>query len=137
MASARVIAGRRVVRRRASIDFPVPGGPIIKRLWSEHLHPFHHSIDIEGKVIDFAVDLAIPSDELQRAHRRVLSSLAPLRSEGVGRVVGLELCCCDHSHQVSESLALDAPALLKCDMNSECAVCIGLLFSEPAVAVTT
>ncbi len=28
MASARVIAGRMVVSRRASIDFPAPGGPI-------------------------------------------------------------------------------------------------------------
>jgi hypothetical protein len=32
MASARVIAGRIVVRRRASIDLPAPGGPRRSRL---------------------------------------------------------------------------------------------------------
>jgi hypothetical protein len=38
MASARVIAGRRVVSRRASIDVPAPGGPSKRTLWSERLH---------------------------------------------------------------------------------------------------
>ena len=36
MALAKVIAGRVVVRRRASIDWPVPGRPSSRRLWSEH-----------------------------------------------------------------------------------------------------
>jgi hypothetical protein len=45
----------------------------------------------------------------------VLSTLAPLRSEDVGQLVGLELCCRHHSHQVNESLAMEAPALLKCE----------------------
>jgi hypothetical protein len=40
MASARVIAGRMVVSRRASIDLPAPGGPSKSTLWSEHLHEF-------------------------------------------------------------------------------------------------
>jgi hypothetical protein len=35
---ARVVAGRRVVKRRASIDFPTPGGPRSSTLWSERLH---------------------------------------------------------------------------------------------------
>jgi hypothetical protein len=38
MASARVIAGKMVVSRRASIDLPAPGGPSKRRLWSERLH---------------------------------------------------------------------------------------------------
>jgi hypothetical protein len=38
MASARGIAGRRVVSRRASIDLPAPGGPSRRTLWSERLH---------------------------------------------------------------------------------------------------
>jgi hypothetical protein len=38
MASARVMAGRMVVRRRASIDLPAPGGPSKRTLWAERLH---------------------------------------------------------------------------------------------------
>jgi hypothetical protein len=38
IASARVIAGRMVVSRRASIDVPAPGGPSKSRLWAERLH---------------------------------------------------------------------------------------------------
>ena len=38
MASARVIAGRMVVSRRASIDLPAPGGPRRRTLWAERLH---------------------------------------------------------------------------------------------------
>src|SRR5262245_28758982 len=38
MASARVIAGRMVVSRRASIDLPAPGGPSKRTLWAERLH---------------------------------------------------------------------------------------------------
>ena len=38
MASARVIAGRMVVSRRASIDLPAPGGPSSRTLWAERLH---------------------------------------------------------------------------------------------------
>ena len=37
-ASARVIAGRIVVSRRASIDLPAPGGPRRRRFWTERLH---------------------------------------------------------------------------------------------------
>ena len=37
-ASARFIAGTMVVSRRASIDFPAPGGPRRRTLWSECLH---------------------------------------------------------------------------------------------------
>jgi hypothetical protein len=37
-ASARLIAGRMVMRRRASIDFPAPGGPSSRRLWTQCLH---------------------------------------------------------------------------------------------------
>jgi hypothetical protein len=40
MASASVISGRIVVRRRASLDVPAPGGPSRRMLWSEHLHIF-------------------------------------------------------------------------------------------------
>jgi hypothetical protein len=35
IASARVIAGRMVVRRRASIDFPAPGGPM-SMIWGQN-----------------------------------------------------------------------------------------------------
>jgi hypothetical protein len=38
MASARVMAGRMVVSRRASIDLPAPGGPNIRMLWTQFLH---------------------------------------------------------------------------------------------------
>jgi hypothetical protein len=38
MASARVIAGKIVVSRTASIDFPAPGGPRRRTLWAERLH---------------------------------------------------------------------------------------------------
>jgi hypothetical protein len=38
MASARVIAGRMVVSRRASMDLPAPGGLSKSRLWAERLH---------------------------------------------------------------------------------------------------
>jgi hypothetical protein len=37
-ALARVMAGRMVTSRRASIDVPAPGGPRRKTLWSERLH---------------------------------------------------------------------------------------------------
>jgi hypothetical protein len=33
-ASARLIAGRMVARRRASIDLPAPGGPSSRRFWT-------------------------------------------------------------------------------------------------------
>jgi hypothetical protein len=38
MASARVMDGRMVVSRRASMDLPAPGGPSRSRLWAERLH---------------------------------------------------------------------------------------------------
>jgi hypothetical protein len=41
MASGRVRSGRMVVSRRATIDFPAPGGPSSRRLWTERLHPLH------------------------------------------------------------------------------------------------
>jgi hypothetical protein len=44
---------------------------------------------------------------------RVLSTLAPLKSEDVGQLMGLGLCCCDHAHQGGKSLSMDAPALRK------------------------
>ena len=37
-ASARVMAGKIVVSRRASIDLPAPGGPSRRTLWAERLH---------------------------------------------------------------------------------------------------
>src|SRR5882724_2177347 len=40
-ASPRVMAGRMVVSRRASIDVPAPGGPSKSRLWSKRLHQIH------------------------------------------------------------------------------------------------
>jgi hypothetical protein len=43
----------------------------------------------------------------------VPSTLTLLRSEDVSQLVGLRLCCRDHTHQVGESLSMDAPALLK------------------------
>ena len=42
MASARVIAGRMVVSRRASIGLPGPGGPRRRTLWAERLHHVQH-----------------------------------------------------------------------------------------------
>jgi hypothetical protein len=47
----------------------------------------------------------------QAGPRAVLSALAPLRSEDVGKVVGVGLCRRDYSHQVGKTLSLDAPAL--------------------------
>ena len=41
MASARVIAGRIVVRRRASNDFPASGAPSMNTLWSQCLDSLH------------------------------------------------------------------------------------------------
>src|SRR5262245_18681988 len=41
MASARVIVGRMVVSRRASLDLPAPGGPSLRTLWAERWHPLH------------------------------------------------------------------------------------------------
>jgi hypothetical protein len=38
-AVARVISGKMVVRRRASIDVPAPGGPQRRRLRSTYPHP--------------------------------------------------------------------------------------------------
>jgi hypothetical protein len=43
-ASARVIAGRMVVSRRASIDVPAPGGPRRSTLWAERLYQLLHRI---------------------------------------------------------------------------------------------
>jgi hypothetical protein len=37
-ASARVMSGRMVVSRRANLDFPAPGAPSSRTLWSERLH---------------------------------------------------------------------------------------------------
>jgi hypothetical protein len=37
-ASARVMAGRMVVSRRASTDVPAPGGPMRRTEWAERLH---------------------------------------------------------------------------------------------------
>jgi hypothetical protein len=39
MASARVMAGKMLVSRRASIDLPAPGEPSRGRLWLQRLHP--------------------------------------------------------------------------------------------------
>jgi hypothetical protein len=41
----------------------------------------------------------------------VLSTLAPLRSEGVGALVGRGLRCRDHGHQLTKSVPMDVPAL--------------------------
>ena len=49
-ASARVIAGRMVVSRRASIDFPAPGGPRRRTLWAERLHPLRVRLDLWGEL---------------------------------------------------------------------------------------
>jgi hypothetical protein len=42
MASSRVMAGRMVVSRRASIGWPAPGGPRRRTLWAERLHHVQH-----------------------------------------------------------------------------------------------
>jgi hypothetical protein len=47
-ASARRIAGRMVVSRRASIDFPTPGGPRRRTLWAERLHQVPLYQNVEG-----------------------------------------------------------------------------------------
>jgi hypothetical protein len=49
MASARVIAGRMVVSRRASLDFPTPGGPRRRRFGTQRRHPVPlHYAEYEG-----------------------------------------------------------------------------------------
>jgi hypothetical protein len=50
-ASARVIAGRMVVSRRASIDFPTPGGPSSSTLCPQCLHPFSLYLRRCGRII--------------------------------------------------------------------------------------
>jgi hypothetical protein len=45
-ASARIIAGRMVVSRRAIIDVLAPGGPRKSGLWSERLHDLQLSVAI-------------------------------------------------------------------------------------------
>jgi hypothetical protein len=44
-ASARVIAGRMVVRRRASLDLPTPGGPMMSTFGTQHLHRHQPHVD--------------------------------------------------------------------------------------------
>jgi hypothetical protein len=51
MASGRVIAGRMVVSRRASIDVPAPGGPSKRRLLSERPHQVPPCARIGGAFI--------------------------------------------------------------------------------------
>jgi hypothetical protein len=46
MASAWLMVGRMVVSRRASIDFPAPGGPSIRTFGSERLHYVQLCIDV-------------------------------------------------------------------------------------------
>jgi hypothetical protein len=48
MASDRLMAGNMVVSRRASIDFPTPGGPRRRTLGSERLHHFHRWVGIRA-----------------------------------------------------------------------------------------
>jgi hypothetical protein len=45
MALVRIIAGRRTVSRRASLDVPAPEGPSSRMVWASRLHPlqFRHS----------------------------------------------------------------------------------------------
>jgi hypothetical protein len=50
MASGRVSASRMVVRRRASLDLPAPGGPRSRRLWSERLHSLRVRLDLGGEL---------------------------------------------------------------------------------------
>ena len=45
------------------------------------------------------------------ARNMVLSTLAPLRSQGVGALVGRGLRCRDHGHQLTKSVPMDGPAL--------------------------
>jgi hypothetical protein len=47
-ASARVIAGRIVVSRHASIDLPAPGGPMRRTLWSERRHDLQLYPHLQG-----------------------------------------------------------------------------------------
>jgi hypothetical protein len=48
IASARVITGRMVVSRRASIDVPAPGGPSRRRFGSERPHPLRVRLRLRG-----------------------------------------------------------------------------------------
>jgi hypothetical protein len=47
-ASGRVMAGRMVVSRCASIDLPAPGGPKSRTLWSERLHDLQLYQNLSG-----------------------------------------------------------------------------------------
>jgi hypothetical protein len=47
-ASARVMGGKMLVSRRASTDFPAPGGPISRMLWSERPPPLHARLRLLG-----------------------------------------------------------------------------------------
>jgi hypothetical protein len=49
IASARVIAGRMVVSRRASIDFAAPGAPSMNTLSSQYLDSLHLCAFTEGR----------------------------------------------------------------------------------------
>jgi hypothetical protein len=46
--SARVIAGRMVVSRRASMDVPASGGPMRGTLGTERRHPLRVRLDLRG-----------------------------------------------------------------------------------------
>jgi hypothetical protein len=48
MALERVMVGRMVVSRRASMDVPAPGGPKRRPLWAERLHPVQFYVDTWG-----------------------------------------------------------------------------------------
>jgi hypothetical protein len=49
MASLRGIGGKIVVRRRASIDFPAPGGPSMRTLWSNVCNRFTCSVHVTAE----------------------------------------------------------------------------------------
>ena len=55
IASARVIAGRMVVSRHASIDLPAPRGPSKRTLWSERLH----DLQLHQRLSEMPTDTAV------------------------------------------------------------------------------
>jgi hypothetical protein len=59
--SARVIAGRMVVSRLASMDLPAPGGPSKSTLWSERLHNLQFHQRLSG-CTDILLNLLVKLD---------------------------------------------------------------------------
>jgi hypothetical protein len=93
-ASAKVMSGRMVVSRPASIDFPAPGGPSSTRGWSERLPALHHGSRLETEVMAGAGDLTMLNDAPQPSHPGITSAAWTGREGGIVRARAGGSCAC-------------------------------------------